>query len=150
MQGYGWTFYDPRVGGSQAVHDTQLQLDINTDFLKTEDGGSWAVRITGTPKLGATGVKTTAILHAAVEMADANEPKSLWCENHAKNKDGVDAACRGEIAGLGRFQFQVLGDATNNVVHETVVRSVQVPEDKIWQAKCRLTCTETGINRSLC
>ncbi|SPQ17677.1 b8ee9d59-6c89-4fbc-a5fb-f0a93755306f [Thermothielavioides terrestris] len=135
MQGYGWTFYDPRVGGSQAVHDTQLQLDINTDFLKTEDGGSWAVRITGTPKLGATGVKTTAILHAAVEMADANEPKSLWCENHAKNKDGVDAACRGEIAGLGRFQFQVLGDATNNVVHETVVRSVQVPEDKIWQAK---------------
>lgn len=149
LQGYGWKFYDARVGGSQTVHDTQLQLDLNTDFLKTEDGGSWAVRITGTPKPGAADVKTTVILHAAVEMADSNKPKSLGCENHTKAKKGVAAACRGEVAGLGRFEFQVLGDAMNNVVHDTVVKSVQVLEDEIWKAKCKPRYGDPGSTGGL-
>ncbi|KAK0752276.1 glycoside hydrolase family 63 protein [Schizothecium vesticola] len=138
MQGYGWTFYDTRTGGSQALHDKQLQLDLTTDFLKSEDGGSWSVGITGTPQQDAPNVRTSVILHVAVEKADSNGPKSLACESHSESesKGGPLAACRGEIAALGgRFEFQVLGNAKNNVVHDAAVKSLNVSEDKIWQAK---------------
>jgi len=90
-QGYDWTFYDTRIGGSQAVHDKQLQLDLNTDFLKSEDGGSWSVGITGTPKQDAPHVRTSVILHVAVEKADSNGPKFLVCESHRENKSGSSA-----------------------------------------------------------
>lgn len=140
MQGYGWTFYDTRIGGSQVVHDKQLQLDLSTDFLKSEDGGSWSVGITGTPNQDARDVRTSVILHVAVEKADSNGPKSLACESHGESTSGPLAACRGEIAALGgKFEFQVLGNAKNNLVHDAAVKSLDVSEDKIWQAKCRCT-----------
>lgn len=144
MKGYGWTFYDTRIGGSQAVHDKQLQLDLTTDFLKSEDGGSWSVGITGTPNQDAPDVRTSVILHVAVEKADSDGPKSLVCESHRESKSGPLAACRGEIAALGgKFEFQVLGNAKNNLVHEAAVKSLDVSEDKIWQAKCR--CSRAAL-----
>ncbi|KAK1753796.1 glycoside hydrolase [Echria macrotheca] len=135
MQGYGWTFYDTRAGGSQAIHDTQLQLELRTDFLKSEDGNSWAVRITGTPKSGAADVKTSLILHTAVEKVDSNGPKSLVCDNRSKDGTQVEAACHGDMPALGKFEFQVLGDTQNKPIHDTVVKSIEVTEDRIWQAK---------------
>jgi len=150
MQGYGWTFYDTRIGGSQAVHDKRLQLDLTTDFLKSEDGGSWSVGITGTPQQDAPNVRTSVILHVAVEKADSNGPKSLACESHSESKSGPLAACRGEIAALGGiFEFQVLGNAKNNVVHDAAVKSLNVSEDKIWQAKGRCIGATLYIGRRL-
>ena len=118
------------------MHDTQLNLDIDTDFVKSVSGDGWAVGISGTPKQGAADVKTSVILHAAVEQISSNGPKSLVCENQSKSGEGVEAACHGEIAALGKFEFQVLGDAKNREVQPTVVQSVEVPEDKIWQPEC--------------
>ncbi|KAK6196493.1 CDC27 protein [Pestalotiopsis sp. IQ-011] len=46
MEGYGWTQYDTRVGGSQTIHDSNLQIDLTTDFFKTSDGLSWGIDIT--------------------------------------------------------------------------------------------------------
>ena len=136
MQGYGWTFYDTRVGGSQIAHDTQLQIDLETAFLKTEGGDSWAVRVTGAPK--SDSVKTSLIFHTAVEKADdASGPKTLVCETHGESGKGAEASCEGDITGLGKFEFQVVGDAGNKALHDTAVKSVQVSEDKIWQAKCK-------------
>ncbi|KAK7746002.1 Processing alpha glucosidase I [Cytospora paraplurivora] len=95
MKGYGWTMYDPRVGGSQAIHDEELGVDLTTDFLKTEDGHGWTVRVAGTPRPGApTNLKTSIIFHLALEGMDASKEKTLYS-----------------------------------------VKSAQVPEDKIWQAK---------------
>ncbi|KAK3312444.1 glycoside hydrolase family 63 protein, partial [Apodospora peruviana] len=135
MQGYGWTFYDTRVGGSQIAHDTQLQIDLETAFLKTEGGDSWAVRVTGTPK--SDSVKTSLIFHTAVEKADdsANGPKTLVCKNQSVGGEGIEANCEGEIAALGKFEFQIVGDVKNKAIHDTAVKSVQVSDDKIWQAK---------------
>lgn len=136
MQGYGWTFYDTRVGGSQIAHDTQLQIDLETAFLKTEGEDSWAVQVTGTPK--SDSVKTSLIFHIAVEKADdANGPKTLVCASQGEGGEGVEASCEGEIAGLGKFEFRVVGDVKNKAVHNTAVKAVQVSEDKIWQAKCK-------------
>ncbi|KAK3994465.1 putative mannosyl-oligosaccharide glucosidase protein [Cladorrhinum sp. PSN332] len=134
MQGYGWTFYDTRVGGSQIAHDTQLQIDLETAFLKTEEGNSWAVRVTGTPK--SDSVKTSLIFHIAVEKENTDGPKTLVCKNQGKDGKGIEARCEGEIAALGgNFEFQVVGDDGNKALHNTAVKSVQVTENRIWQAK---------------
>ncbi|KAK4169637.1 glycoside hydrolase [Cladorrhinum sp. PSN259] len=133
MQGYGWTYYDTRVGGSQVIHDTQLHIDLETAFIKTNDGDSWAVRVTGTPK--SNSVKTSLIFHAAVEKTNSNGPKTLVCNNQGKDGKVIEASCDGEITGLGRFDFEVTGNVSNKALHNTAVKSVQVAEDKIWQAK---------------
>jgi len=139
MQGYGWTAYDTRVGGSQTLHDQQLHIDLTTDFLKTQEGDSWAIRVSGVPRPDApANVKTTVILHAAVEKEDKS--KSLVCgdqDNGFKRRENVETTCRGEIPALGSFEFHVVGDGQNKPLHDTAVKSIKVSEDDIWQAKCK-------------
>jgi mannosyl-oligosaccharide glucosidase len=135
MEGYGWTVYDTRIGGSQTFHDAELHLDLTTGFLKSEDGSSWAARIVGTPKPGPSNVKTSVILHAALEKADSDELKHFVCEGQGKSNNGVYAICQGDIPAFDTFELQVLGDAKNKILRDTSVRSIRVPEEKIWQAK---------------
>jgi mannosyl-oligosaccharide glucosidase len=135
MQGYGWTTYDTRFGGSQTIHDSKLHIDLDTDFVKS--GGSWAVRVTGTPRLDPN-VKTTVIFHAAIEGATSDSARTLVCGKGSKDAKNAEAACHGSNPDLGSFEFLVLGDRRNKALHATAVKSVQVAEDKIWQAKCMI------------
>lgn len=150
MQGYGWTAYDTRVGGSQTFNDQQLHVNLTTDFLKTQDGDSWAIRVSGAPRSDApTNIKTTVILHATVEKQDKS--KSLVCgdqDNGFKRQGSVKTTCRGEIPALGSFEFHVVGDAKNRLLHNTTVKSAKVSEDDIWQAKCR--CGHARQQRDKC
>ena len=41
VDGFGWTAYDARVGGSQTIRDGAGHVEIGTDFVKTEDGTLW-------------------------------------------------------------------------------------------------------------
>ncbi|KAK3694649.1 glycoside hydrolase family 63 protein [Podospora appendiculata] len=138
MQGYGWSIYDTRVGGSQTMYDTILHINLTTDFIKSSDGDSWAVRVTGTPRSDhdlPLSVKTTIIFHAAIEQAGSDGTRSLLCGKPG----GVEAACNGTVPALGSFGFQVVGDAQNNATHDVAVKTMQVPEEKIWQAKSVFT-----------
>jgi len=142
MQGYGWTAYDTRIGGSQTIHDQELYVDLTTDFFKSEGGDAWGVRVTGTQRSGApSDVKTTIVLHVAMEKAAGNNgtDRPLACEHKdhrsKRNGDNTEATCHGEAPGLGSFRLSIVGDANNKVTHGTSVKSVQVPEEKIWQAK---------------
>jgi len=52
MDTYTWTHYDPRQGGVEVVKDRKNNLDLRIEWLKVpggEFGGSWAVRVKGTP-----------------------------------------------------------------------------------------------------
>lgn len=139
MRGYGWTAYDTRVGGSQTIRDAELHIDLTTDFVKSDDGNSWALRVTGVPRKDApSGLKTTVILHSAVEEAGSDDARTLACEHTSKrrrNGDDSSIECHGEVSGLGSFELSLMGDGQNNPVHDTAVNSVRVPESKIWQAK---------------
>ncbi|SPO06375.1 related to mannosyl-oligosaccharide glucosidase [Cephalotrichum gorgonifer] len=139
MQGYGWTTYDTRVGGSQTMHDTALNIDLTTDFFKSKGGSSWTGRVTGTPRPDAPrDITTTVVLHAAIEKAELDDTRILTCAHQSqglRDRDDAEAGCRGEVPGLGAFEFYVMTDAENNPAHNTAVNSVQVPEGKIWQAK---------------
>lgn len=139
MRGYGWTAYDTRVGGSQTIRDAELHLDLSTDFIKSEDRKSWVVRVTGSPRLDAPDdLKTTVILHAAIEKAASDDERTLTCGpagNKRKVSDEAEVECRGKVPALGSFNLSVTADDQNKPVHDIAVNSVEVPEDKIWQAK---------------
>lgn len=141
MKGYGWTMYDPRVGGSQTIHDEELGIDLTTDFLKTEDGHGWTARVAGAPRPGApTNLKTSIIFHLALEGMEGSKKKNLYCE-HLNRGTGhslaFGATCHGQDPKLGPFNLVVFADSEENIVHRTAVKSARVPEDSIWQARCK-------------
>ncbi len=121
------------------MHDDELRIDLATDFVKTETGESWAVRVTGTPRRGASGrMRTAVVFHVAAEEGEDGNSTALACGKQDKQlspRADSKATCRGTLSSLGPFELHVTGDDKNRVIHETLVTSVQVPEEKIWQAK---------------
>jgi len=143
MAGYGWTKYDVRTGGSQLIHDRELHLDLQTDFVKSPDGHAWAVRVSGNPKDDTPGtIKTMIAFHLAQERLNVDQGKKLKCKEapEALNADqSAYITCEGEYPGLDQLEFWASGRATNQLVGKPVVRQASVPEDQIWKAKCKPT-----------
>lgn len=148
MASYGWTMYDPRVGGSQSVHDAQLGVNLATDFIKQDDGSGWAVRVTGEVRPGAAEadavVRTSLVFHVAMEGAVRSPTKSLKCERLGPGKMGhiSGAECRGQHDKLGQFDFRINADPKDNVITKSTIRSRRVGESKIWEAKCEFLGSE--------
>ena len=142
VDGFGWTAYDTRLGGSQTIRDAQGHVDIRTDFIKTKDGHSWGVRVTGSLRPGAPdGVKTAVVFHIAHENAESDDSKAMKCMKSGAGRNDAGAfgaACYGEDPELGNFELYVVGDDGNQVVEGVSVKSMEVPEDEIWKAKCAL------------
>ena len=140
MEGYGWIRYDTRHGGIQPIHDSRLHLDLTTEFLKLPQGDSWGVRIAGTPRKDSPkNLKTALVFHVSQEMTQGSSVKNLSCESKPADSTGASPAqCHGYDVELGNFEFHVNGDATNRVLEGIGVKSLYVPNDDIWKAKCKL------------
>ncbi|KAI1857139.1 hypothetical protein JX265_011340 [Neoarthrinium moseri] len=135
MQGYGWTSYDPRAGGSQTIHDAALRVDLKVDFYKSQDGLSWTARVTGTPRAGAPAdLKTAVVFHAAMERAESpTSERSLRCVRHLRHRD--DIRCMALLPELDPVGLYITRGTDNKVVEGPSVMSLNVTEDQIWQAK---------------
>lgn len=148
MAGYGWDEYDVRQGGRQTIHDAGNKLDLTTEFVKFpggQHGGSWGVRIKGTPREDAPArLMSTVIFYASMDgfgrLAVTNEPSDLGYED--------TVSLKGNANGLGDFTVDITaGPDTNRYpphVHETygskpldrtLVASFEVPEEAMWQTK---------------
>ncbi|MCJ1462541.1 Processing alpha glucosidase I [Pseudocyphellaria aurata] len=148
MHGYGWDEYDVRYGGRQIIHDAGNSLDITTEFVKIpggQHGGSWGVRIKGRPREDAPErLMTTMIFYAAMEgfgsLSVKNEPNELGVEG--------SVTLDGSSGELGSFTLEVTeGPGSNRhpppnhpsyaakPLDRTMVASLQVPEEQLWQAK---------------
>ena len=158
MAGYGWDEYDVRYGGRQTIHDAGNQVDITTEFIKIpggEHGGSWGVRVRGTPREDAPlHLMTTVIFYAAMEglgsIGVSNEEDKLGIEE--------TVTLEGQSNDLGDFKIDITkGPGTNahpprhhdsygsKPLDRTMVASFQVPEEAIWQTKRTLAnCREIG------
>lgn len=139
MKGYGWTVYDPRVGGSQVIHDAPLGVNLMTEFVKNDDGSGWAVRVSGEvrPDIDADAVDTSLIFHLAMEGAVGSAAKALRCDRLDGGAMGHISGieCRGKDNKLGAFVVRINADPKANVIKQSTIRSKRVREDKIWQAK---------------
>ena len=148
MAGYGWEEYDVRTGGRQTIHDTGNLLDLTTEFVKIpggSHGGNWAARITGSPREDAPAdIKTTIVFYTGIEgfgtVEVANEYDELGYEG--------TVTLKGQSQELGDFKVEITeGPRTNShppaqypgyaerPLDRTRIRSMQVPETALWQAK---------------
>ncbi|KAL2039100.1 hypothetical protein N7G274_008149 [Stereocaulon virgatum] len=148
MAGYGWDEYDVRLGGRQTIHDAGNSIDITTEFVKIpggQNGGSWGVRVKGTPRDDAPNrLISTVLFYAGMEglgsLRVRNEPDDQGIEGTV-TMDG-----NGE--GLGDFTLEVTRGPERNryppPTHKSfmdkpldlsIVTSLQVKDENLWQAK---------------
>ncbi|KAL9045911.1 MAG: hypothetical protein Q9214_001133, partial [Letrouitia sp. 1 TL-2023] len=148
MAGYGWDEYDVRLGGRQTIHDAGNAIDITTEFVKIPGGyhgGSWGVRIKGKPRKDAPErLMSTVIFYAGMEglgrLQVANEEDELGIEGTIK--------LEGSTSELGEFTIDITDGPVSNKhppqqhksyaakpLDRTMVASLQVSEQNLWQAK---------------
>ncbi|KAK4690720.1 hypothetical protein P7C71_g6137, partial [Lecanoromycetidae sp. Uapishka_2] len=151
MAGYGWDEYDVRTGGRQIIHDAGNSIDITTEFVKIPGGthgGSWGVRVKGTPREDAPSrLISTVVFYAAMEgfgnLNVKNEKNDLGIEGNV--------VMEGSSKELGDFTLEVMeGSETNGhpspshpsykdkPLDRSIVTSLQVPEENMWQGKCEI------------
>lgn len=154
MAGYGWDAYDPRTGGSQSIHDSGNGIDITTDFVKHPEagpnGGSWSARIRGVPREDASpDLKTAVVFYVGMEGLGSLEVQDANAEDNEKLGFEGDVRIAGQTQDLGDFTISVLDVKGEHPVHKhpsyktkpldrTLVHSVQVPEEALWQAKAMM------------
>lgn len=146
MAGYGWDEYDVRTGGQQTIHDSGNKIDITTSFVKLPGGthgGSWAVRVKGTPRKDAPEIlMSTVVFYASLEGLGSLEVEN---ERDTLGYEG-DVTLKGNSAGLGEYKLLVTKGRGHKPMknHEsfqdkpldrTMVHSFRVPEKDLWQVK---------------
>ena len=150
MSGYGWDEYDVRNGGHQTIHDAGNKIDITTEFVKIpggQHGGSWGVRVKGTPRQDAPKhLISTVLFYVGMEgfgsLSVQNEPDELGVEG--------DIDMVGSSDELGDFTLQITDGPQSNIhppithpsyarkpMDRSMVASVQVQEEGMWQAKSK-------------
>lgn len=144
MAMYGWTTYDARAGGTQIIQDVGNQIDITTEFTKKSDGqsaGNWALRIKGKPRKDAPAdLKTSVIFYVGMEAMDSCADCQLEAfEQLGAGHDGpveaVNLAVKHPRLGSAGIHIPTL--VGENGTHQgTIVHTLNVTEDKLWQAKC--------------
>ncbi|KAF2117832.1 glycoside hydrolase [Lophiotrema nucula] len=153
MASYGWTAYDARRGGTQTMNDTKNMIDITTEFVKMTEGtssGSWGLRVRGVPREDTlTGLRTSVVFYAAMEgmeacgehcMLEAAEERAGGGKDQVP--ESVDIHVKNPQLGVATIYIpNPKGSARADRIdrtdtHEkTLVRSVNVSEEKIWQSR---------------
>ncbi|GAB7350307.1 hypothetical protein MBLNU459_g0941t1 [Dothideomycetes sp. NU459] len=151
MAGYGWDSYDPRTGGTQVIHDAGNAIDISTEFVKFPEhgshGGSWGVRIRGSLREESPeDLKTNVIFYVSVEGIGSLVVEDADVGDNADRGFEGDLKINGETPELGEFNFNIVDRYGGRPTHShpsyeekpltrTLVHSVQVPEEALWQAR---------------
>lgn len=144
MAMYGWTTYDARAGGTQLIQDVGNQIDITTEFVKKSEGqsaGNWALRIKGKPRNGAPAdLKTSVIFYVGMEAKESCADCQLDAFEQLgagddKTVEAVNLAIKHPRLGSAGMHIPI--SVGENGRHEgTIVHTLNVTEDKLWQAKC--------------
>lgn len=155
MKKANWIYYDPRFGGRQVIDDSDLHVKIIIDFVKSDDGKSWAVKVRSKPHKGHSRQNITFLWYSGLEgetspsFFNEGERSNLIKLDNQKDATGYDGDVRfmGISEELGAFQLVVTkGPDTNKhptveeLVHPEVDPrrthhvSLSVPDDNVWRA----------------
>ncbi|KAL5614533.1 uncharacterized protein BROUX77_000370 [Berkeleyomyces rouxiae] len=147
ISGYGWEEYDARDGGSQIIHDDANEIDITTTFIKVpggQHGGSWAVRVKGVPYPTARPDITTLL---SFYIAQEEESGTLEVGTLGTPQGFADEVTLiGTSPSLGNYKLTITKGEGEKPFSEhsitesrqpdkTVVRSLKVPEEFVWQGR---------------
>lgn len=147
FQGFGWTKYDPRLGGRQEFKDNELKLDITTDFVKSKDG-NWAMKVKGVPRPGYESQTNSIVFYAGLEgegmlTSASGEPTDGF-------KKGDSIKLLGHSIDFQGFEIDV-SDGPKTNLHKSLKKSqladpalnparthylsMRVPDGNVWKAK---------------
>lgn len=160
-----WVQYDPRIGGRQVITDNDCHIDITIDFVKSNDGRSWGVKVKSTPHAGYENIKTSFVWYSGLEgkrddVQDGQfeDPEAevdisgagyfrLDNEKDVKGHEGT-VKFSGISDGLGLFELEINDGPKSNKhpVSKYLVDpeldpkkshhySLNVPDDNVWKAK---------------
>lgn len=146
---FGWTKYDPRFGGLEEIFDNDAMLELNSEFVKTDDGLNWALRIKGNT-MHPHSVNTIAFYAG---LFDDGEGSKLELDNelyeHSNNLIENDnrITLGGNMNKLGGdFKIEIIEDdknkkPTSNTIDDKAYDpslthhiSLKVPNEEIWKS----------------
>jgi mannosyl-oligosaccharide glucosidase len=157
MARYGWTAYDTREGGRQIIEDVGNQINITTEFIKSYEGQSaanWGLRIRGIPRDDAPAdLKTSVIFYVGMEAMQACTDCKLEARQQLGAGDDTSVhAVNIEVVHpeLGAAGIHISTSISEDGRNEgTVVKSLNVTDDKLWQAKCECNVRDGHNHTSL-
>ncbi|KAL7922393.1 glycoside hydrolase family 63 protein [Trichoderma austrokoningii] len=147
IHGYGWDEFDARTGGVQTIHDEGNGLDVTISFIKVpggSHGGSWGARIKATVRDDAP-PDSKYLVHYYVAQEELGDLIVQGDDNGGIGFEG-DVTFKGNSHSLGDYNVVITKGTGNHPTsdHEisatrrgdtTVVRSVSLQADDVWQAK---------------
>lgn len=153
-----WVSYDPRIGGRQLIQDDESHFDIIIDFVKSQDGLSWAVKVKATPHKGYEDSIISFVWYSGLEgekdtvdeITGQKERSGYFRLDNSAKEGGYEGTLKfgGISEELGAFSLDINdGPKTNKhprgklgVNREldpylTHHLSLTVPDGNIWQAR---------------
>lgn len=147
IEKFGWTRYDPRYGGREIISDNDSNLTLTIDFVKSEDGKNWGLKIKGeTPNEDDS---NSLVFYSAIEESGYLDLADNYIDGTVSCVDPRKLELKGSSTKLdGEFTIEITEDS-NNVHPKQKKRQsdknfdpffthhlpMTVPMDTIWQAK---------------
>lgn len=152
-----WVQYDPRIGGRQVISDNDCHINITIDFVKSNNGRNWAVKVNLVPHEGYETVKTSFVWYSGLQGERKSEGSVEKNEGILKLDHPVDergykgnVKLSGFSEELELFEIQVNdgGPNTKNK-HPSAPKgtlkelnpkrthhmSLRVPNNALWQSR---------------
>lgn len=153
-----WIEYDPRFGGRQVISDNDCHINVTIDFVKSDNGRNWGVKVAAVPHKGYEKVKTSFVWYSGLEGLMIDETTGLKVPNgflkleNEPNPLGYrgTVTLSGLSEDLGGFDIQI-NDGGENVKNKhpsarkvlipelnpkrTHHLSLRVPDGSVWQGE---------------
>lgn len=129
LASYGWTSYDARTGGVEIISDPGNAVNLTLEFVKIPDRSEeWSLRVKGVPFGNAKDWNTTLIFYVGAAEEDYyGNATDIKC---SPSSDG-SVSCRGDS-----YDTALPSPTTQSQQSSTVVKSLKIAKDRLWEAKC--------------
>jgi mannosyl-oligosaccharide glucosidase len=139
---YGWTNYNVRTGGSQRFGDSGNAVNLTVDFIKSEDGASWGVRVKGQPRdRSLSKWNLSTVFYMSLEGTNSPDSSRIKCsqtESSTNEANPADVTCGGTTNQLGNFQI-VFPTARSDILHTLEIKARTIEDELLWKAKGKST-----------
>ena len=141
MAGYGWTTYDPRKGGVHIVNDTVNKIDLIVQYAKLTDHENseyWGLEVEAIPRADS---RTHQISTIIFYLGSEESRSRIHCGmEHKTFSSQMEVVCEGTATHLDDFRIRISSDRMYKGAIQTLsIKSLQVPQHSIWQAKSIFT-----------
>lgn len=131
-----WIEYDPRSGGRQVISDNDCHINITIDFVKSDNGRNWGVKVKAVPHEGFEKVRTSFVWYSGLEgeMLDEEQgikvPDGFIKLDNAISRIGYKGSVNlsGFSTSLNTFELQINDGGKNTKNKHPVVENLLVRE----------------------